>query len=65
MVSGQELKRLREEAGLTQAQVASVMGSHASYLPVIEGKAVVRRKTADRYRAAVDALTHTPDARTA
>lgn len=65
MTTGQELKALREEAGLTQAQVAGAMGTHASYLPVVEGKAVVKKRAADRYRAAVDALTHTQTARTA
>lgn len=65
MTSGQDLKRLREESGFTQAEVAAVMGTHPSYLPVIEAKAVVRKRMADRYTAAVDALTRTQSLRTA
>lgn len=65
MTTGKELKELREEAGLTQAQVAAIMRTHASYLPVIEAKAVVRKRMADRYREAVEALTHTQSLRTA
>lgn len=65
MTSGQELKALREEAGLTQAEVAARMGTHASYLPVVEAKTVVRKRMADRYRDAVEALTHTQSLRTA
>jgi len=65
MTSGQDLKRLREEAGFTQAQVAEVMGTHASYLPVIEAKTVVRKRMADRYTDAVERLTHTHGLRTA
>lgn len=57
--TGDELRALRESHGLTQAQVAQAMGSTQQHVSVIEGKASVRAKTADRYRRAVYAYTDT------
>lgn len=62
MTTGDDLRRLREDAELTQAQVAERMGSTQQHVSTIEGKAKVRRPTADRYRAAVLPVTHTPTA---
>lgn len=66
VATGPELKDLRETAGLTQTEVAAAMGiTDRAYLSVIEGKSVVRKATADRYRRAVYGLTHTETAKEA
>ena len=59
MTTGDELRRLREQAELTLAQVAERMRSTQQHVSTIEGKAKVRRATADRYRDAVSIDTHT------
>lgn len=65
VTTGPELRELREAAGLTQAQVATLIGSGQHYISVIESKVLVKKATADRYRAAVQALSHTQTSQSA
>lgn len=58
VVTGDELRAEREAANITQAQLASEMGTTQQYLSTIEGKAAVRAKTVKRYLAAVYAYTN-------
>ncbi len=59
ITTGQELRDLREEHDLTQQQVASALGSTQQQVSVTESRAVVREKTAKKYRGAVYALVYT------
>jgi transcriptional regulator with XRE-family HTH domain len=57
VTSGDDLRQEREDARLTQLQVAQAMGSTQQHVSVIEGKAVVRPQTVRRFRDAVSVYT--------
>jgi len=58
LTSGEGLRAVREQHGLTQAQVAEAMGTSRPYVTVLEGKSLIRStKTIERYVAAVQTLT--------
>ena len=51
--TGPELRALREDAKLTQADVAAAMGVSRTVISTLEGKAWVNPPKAAKYRAAV------------
>lgn len=55
--TGDDLRRERELKGITQAELAQVMGSTQQHVSTIESKARVKIRTAERYRKAVHAYT--------
>jgi transcriptional regulator with XRE-family HTH domain len=61
ITTGQELRDLREEHGLTQTQLAKALGTTQQQVSVTESRAVVRERTAKKYRGAVYALAYTLD----
>lgn len=56
MATGTELKQAREDAELTQEQVADKLGVSRVTVTLWEGKAEVKKPKADRFLAAVAAL---------
>jgi transcriptional regulator with XRE-family HTH domain len=57
MTAGSELKQAREDAGLTQEQVADELGVSRVTVTLWEGKAEVKKPKADRFLKAVAALS--------
>lgn len=56
MATGTDLKKAREDAELTQEQVAEKLGVSRVTVTLWEGKAEVKKPKADRFLAAVEAL---------
>lgn len=60
--TGDELRQEREDAKLTQAELAALMRTTQQYVSTIEGRAKVKPATAVRYRTAVYVYTSRPEA---
>ena len=56
MATGTELKQAREDAELTQEQVADALGVSRVTVTLWEGKAEVKKPKADRFLKAVASL---------
>lgn len=57
MATGTDLKRAREDAELTQEQVADKLGVSRVTVTLWEGKAEVKKPKADRFLKAVSDLS--------
>jgi transcriptional regulator with XRE-family HTH domain len=55
-ITGLDLKLRRTAARVTQTQIAEHMGVRSQFVSQIEGRAVVRKETAERYLAALAAV---------
>lgn len=57
MTTGTDLKEARENAGLTQEQVAEKLGLHRATIVTWESRATVKRYKAELFLRAVSDLT--------